>query len=168
MINWCGPYFSLFEWNVSAAQTQLWHIQGSSGAGQMSCHEDNWEKVEWRGFGKLFEVLMQFQTHVCSSTFSGTYRSQAGLFTFLSRQPIVNQLRTSGRNWFRTIIITIIMTTKKTRHVLSFATCWAAKMSSFLHAKLVMWSDTDVGSELLLTSISVTHLGLGAVRFDMF
>ena len=48
-------------------------------------------------------------------------RFLAGLFTFLSGQPVVNQLRASGRSWFRTII----MTKKSTNHnffVLSFTT----------------------------------------------
>ena len=43
---------------------------------------------------------------VRSQPFSGTGRFLAGLFTFLSRQPVVNQLRVCGRNWFRTVIIT--------------------------------------------------------------
>ena len=167
MINWrrpCRPYFSLFKWNVSATQTQLWHIQGSSGAGQMSCHEDNWEKVEWRGFGKL---LMQFQTHVCSSTFAGTYRSQAGFFTFLSRQPIVDQLRTGGRNWFRTIITTT-KNTKSEFYVLSFCNMLSCKHLVFPACKTSNVVGHHVGSELPLTSISVTHLGLVAIRLDMF
>ena len=40
---------------------------------------------------------------VRSQPFTGTGRFLAGLFTFLRRQPIVNQLRVGGRNWFRTV-----------------------------------------------------------------
>ena len=54
------------------------------------------------------------QCLVRSQPFAGTCRFLASLFTFLSKQPNVNQLRTTGRNWFRTII-----TTKK-QHVRVF------------------------------------------------
>ena len=47
----------------------------------------------------------------------------------------------------------------------------SCEMQSVPHAngrKLVMWPETDVGSELPLTSFHVTHPGLGAVKVDMF
>ena len=34
--------------------------------------------------------------------------------------------------------------------------------------KLVMWQETDIGSELPVTSFDVTHPGLAAVKVDMF
>ena len=43
---------------------------------------------------------------VRSRNFPGTHRFLAGLFTFLSRRPVVNRFRASERNWFRTIITT--------------------------------------------------------------
>ena len=51
------------------------------------------------------------QCLVPSGIFAGSARFLAGLFTFLSRRPIVNQLRASERNWFKTVV-TI---TKKSR-----------------------------------------------------
>ena len=46
-------------------------------------------------------------------------------------------------------------------------------LSSLFHkqisgGKLVTWPETDVGSEQLLASFSVTHPGLAAVTVDMF
>ena len=38
-------------------------------------------------------------------TVAGTRRFLAGLFIFLSRSPVDSQLRASGRNWFRNIIM---------------------------------------------------------------
>ena len=48
------------------------------------------------------------QCLVRSQPFAGTHRFLAlvGLFTFLSRRPVVNPLRASERNWFRTVILT--------------------------------------------------------------
>ena len=48
------------------------------------------------------------QCLVRSQPFAGTHRflALAGLFTFLSRRPVVNPLRASERNWFRTVILT--------------------------------------------------------------
>ena len=43
------------------------------------------------------------QNLVSSQPFAGTGRFLAGLFNFLTREPIVNQFRASGRNWFKTI-----------------------------------------------------------------
>ena len=52
---------------------------------------------------------------VGSWPFAGACRFLAGLFTFFSRWPIVNQLRASGRTWFRfTIMI------QKNLHCLSW------------------------------------------------
>ena len=46
------------------------------------------------------------------------------LFTISNRQPIVNQLRASGRNWFRTIITTKINKfINNFRSALSFLWC---------------------------------------------
>ena len=48
------------------------------------------------------------QCLVRSQPFAGTHRFLAlvGLFTFLSRRLVVNPLRASERNWFRTVILT--------------------------------------------------------------
>ena len=43
---------------------------------------------------------------VRSWPFAGTCRFLSGLFTFLSRRPIVSQFRANGRNWLGTIIMT--------------------------------------------------------------
>ena len=56
---------------------------------------------------------------------------------------------------------------------LSFATLCCAVKCGWFHMqmnskKLVMQLETDVGSELLLTLLSVTHPGLAAVKVDMF
>ena len=59
--------------------------------------------------------------------FTGTGGCVAGLFTFLSRQSTVNQLRACKRNWLKTIIINT-KTKKSEFSVLTFRTlCWAAK-----------------------------------------
>lgn len=96
----------------------------------------------------------------------GTHRFVAEFFTFFSKWPVVNQLRASRRNWFRTIITSY--NCEKTSQ--SFLHC-----SSRLHTelqnvvspvckqmggKLIMQWEIDVGSELLLISCDVTHLGL--------
>lgn len=39
-------------------------------------------------------------------TVTDTRKFRADLFIFLSRRPVVSQLRSSGRNWFRNIITT--------------------------------------------------------------
>ena len=49
----------------------------------------------------------QYSCPVRSWPFPDTGRFLAGLFTFLSRRTFVNRLRASGRNWFRTIIMTM-------------------------------------------------------------
>ena len=57
-----------------------------------------------------------FWCMVRSETFADTGRFLSGLFTFLSRLPIVSQLMASGRKWFRSSTKSIIMsfmTTKK-------------------------------------------------------
>ena len=64
---------------------------------------------------------------VRSRPFTGTGRFLAGLFTFLRRQPIVNQLRVGGRNWFRTVITTMKKTGLSFLHSLS----WCVAMLGF-------------------------------------
>ena len=88
---------------------------------------------------------------VRSQPLAGASRFLAGLFTFLSRQPIANQLRACVRNWFRTIITT----TPKSDFVcvLHFAIlCWAVKWGwscmQLNGRKLVMQPETDEGNEL--------------------
>ena len=88
---------------------------------------------------------------VIPQPFAGTERFLAGLFTFSSRLPIANWLRTSGRNW----PINIIRSRTKQIWVAglpSSTLCWAAtcgwscmQMNS---SKLVMRLETDIGSEL--------------------
>ena len=58
------------------------------------------------GLGPSLAVLTFFANgnRQRSWGFAGTSKSLAGLFTFLSRRPNVSQLRTNGRNWFRTIV----------------------------------------------------------------
>ena len=45
---------------------------------------------------------------------------------------------------------------------------WLVPRIQMNGSKLVMWPETDVGSDLLLTSFSVTHPGLASVKVDMF
>ena len=45
---------------------------------------------------------------------------------------------------------------------------WLVPRIQMNGSKLVMWPETDVGSDLLLTSFSVTHPGLAAVIVDKF
>ena len=52
-------------------------------------------------------ISISHQCLVRSWTFAGTHSFLAGLFILPSRQSIVNRFRTSGRNWFRTIIRTV-------------------------------------------------------------
>ena len=47
-------------------------------------------------------TFFNLQCLVRSWPFTGTHRFLAGLFTFLSRQPVVVHLRASEKNWFRT------------------------------------------------------------------
>ena len=115
-------------------------------------------------------INISHQCLVRSQTFIGIRRFLAGLFVFWSRRPVVSGLRASGRNWFRTII----MTTKKTTifGIVFHNIMLSCKMWSVTHAneqqKLVMQPETDIGSELPLTSFSITHPGLAAVRVAMF
>ena len=94
-------------------------------------------------------------------SFAGTHRLLAGLFTFLSRQPVVNRLRANGRNWFR--IITTAGERKKSEFsVLSYCdimlSCkmWLSHMQ-MNGMKLVMRPETDVGNELPLILFDVTY-----------
>ena len=84
---------------------------------------------------------------------------------------VYNQLRASGRSWFRTIIM---MTEKQ---VIVFCVVFhdiilSCEIWSVSHAnerwKLMMQLETNIGSELPLTSFTVTHPGLTAVTVDMF
>ena len=98
-------------------------------------------------------------------------RFLASLFTFLSRWPIVNQLRASGRNYY----YNYNKRERKKSHfsALSFITLYSAEKCSQSHMqmdiwKLVMWLETDVGSELPMTLFNVTHPGLAPVKINMF
>ena len=95
----------------------------------------------------------------------GTGRFLAGLFTIFSRQPVVNWLRVSGRNWFRTVITTTLKkhpTHKSEFSALSFATlCCAAKCDwSCIQMQETRTVAGNWGSKLPLTLFDVTHPGL--------
>ena len=104
---------------------------------------------------------------VGSWPFAGACRFLAGLFTFFSRWPIVNQLRASGRTWFRFIIM--IPNKTKKFSALPFMTIYRAAKCGPFHIylymqmngrKVVIWLETDVGRELPLTWSDVIHPGL--------
>ena len=59
------------------------------------------------GLGPSMAVNISHRCLVRSQPLSGTGRFLAGLFTFFNRQPLVNRLRASGRNWFRTVAILV-------------------------------------------------------------
>ena len=63
-------------------------------------------------------LFLNLQCPVRSWPFTGTHRFLAGLFTFLSRQPVVIHLRASEKNWFRTST-----TKKKKKKKKSFLCC---------------------------------------------
>ena len=60
---------------------------------------------------------------VRSQTSAGIHRLFVCLFTISNRQPIVNWLRASGRNWFRTIITTKKINYKKFQVSIDFLWC---------------------------------------------
>ena len=80
--------------------------------------------------GSTMAINISHWCLVRSLPFAGTRRFLAGLLTFLSRQPIVNCFRASGRNWFRIIIMSMKEKSRSEFSALSFMTwCWAANSS---------------------------------------
>ena len=117
--------------------------------------------------GPSMAINIFHQYLVRSWSFAGTGIFLAGLFTFLSRWPNVNQLRALGRNWFRTVVMTMKNKTKNKSEfsALSSATLhWAAK-SGQAHIQMngggeggggrgrreVIQLEPDTGHELPLT-----------------
>ena len=121
--------------------------------------------------GPFMAINISHRFLVRSRRFAGTRRFLAGLFTFLSTRPAVKRLRASGRNWFRTSMTTTKTTTRRTKtkksrfSALSSATlCRAVKYDrsrvQMNGGKVVMQPETDVGSELSLTSSIIATLAL--------
>ena len=104
---------------------------------------------------------------VRSRPFTGTGRFLAGLFTFLRRQPIVNQLRVGGRNWFRTVITTMKKTGPSFLHSLSWCVAMLGfKIWSVLHT-CEQWEASSAAGNWCrqrTTTDLVTHPGLPAVN----
>ena len=99
--------------------------------------------------------------------------THAGSFLADTWPSVVIWLWASGRNRFRTIFTTAGGKNKSKFSALSLVRlcrAWICGQSSteLNGEKPVMRLVTDVGSELPLTSFSVTHPGLAAVRVGMF
>ena len=120
-------------------------------------------KIVW--VGTTFSLLElgtlygnQHFSLVRSRPFTGTGGFLASLFTFLSRQPVVNRLRASGRNclelssWLCKKQVSFL-------HGLSqhHAEQWNVGLADKWSKKLVLRPETDVDSELSMTSFNVTH-----------
>ena len=111
----------------------------------------------------FYQCLVKFQP------FTG-----AGRFLADSWPSVVIWLRASGRNRFRTIFTTAGGGKKQVKvfctvfsHTMQSLNMWSVQHGTEW-GKPVMRLVTDVGSELPLTSFSVTHPGLAAVRVGMF
>ena len=99
--------------------------------------------------GPSMAISISHQRLVRSWTFAGAHSFLAGLFILPSRQSIVNRFRTSGRNWFRTIIRT--MKKKQVRVfcivfwdvTLSCAQNVVSPACKWMVGKQVMWLETD-------------------------
>ena len=117
-------------------------------------------QCEWHNQGsqKCFRTCARQTQCLEKKMFAGTHRFLTCLFTFWIRWPIVSWLRANGtgRNWFRTIIKTIKKKKKSQCSVLFLVTLYCAvkggqscmQMKSGT-GKLVIQTETDVGSELL-------------------
>lgn len=91
---------------------------------------------------------------VRSQPFAGTGRFPAGVFTFLSRRPNVNQLRASGRNWFRTTVMNdYVKNQVRVFCIVIRCMMMSCEMWSVLHAnewQETMCVETDLSSEVPL------------------
>ena len=83
--------------------------------------------------------------------FAGTGRFLAGLFTFLSRRPIVNRLRASGSNWFRTVTKTTRKACQSFLHCLSPHFAGLKKMGSVPNANVSKYTWCLTSTEILGT-----------------
>ena len=94
-----GPILHLSGWN-SATTAEFC-------ASLTDNHNTNGTSLVSLSLGPSMAVNIFHGCLVSSKLFTGTRRFLAGMFTFLSMQPLVNRLRASGRNWFRTITMTL-------------------------------------------------------------
>ena len=105
--------------------------------------------------GTLHGILNIFhQCLVSYCPFADTGRFLAGLFTFLSRRPNVNQLRASGRNWFRTTVMNdYVKNQVRVFCIVIRCMMMSCEMWSVLHAnewQETMCVETDLSSEVPL------------------